>query len=92
MKVGDVIRAKYRTRLSPGDADETEPEFPQRGMYWLGVVHAVRTPGWGRKAWGRTREVDVLWTDGILTTELGVVEVVSANHVQNVPRCGMIPL
>jgi len=80
VKVGDVIQAKYRTMEARGrrrkvleDLDLTtgSPEFPARGMYWLGVVHAVRDVGRGKKARRRNREVDVLWGDGTLTTEVG---------------------
>ena len=66
MKVGDVVKAAWRT------IEHLDEMCARRG--WLGVVHAVRGPGRGRKARSRTREVDVYWSDGRVTTEVGVAE------------------
>jgi hypothetical protein len=89
VKVGDVVRAKFRTQMRPGTArnvDVADLDFvtggPEFAPYldrvgWLGVVHAVRGVGRGKKARRRCFEVDVLWGDGTLTTEVG-----PASHIQ----------
>mgnify|MGYP003651741212 CR=1 FL=1 len=64
MKVGDLVKSEYRTLAGRGVV--RHPSFNVRGR-WLGVVHVMRVK---RCARGH-REVDVYWSDCIITTEIG---------------------
>jgi len=77
VKVGDVVKAAWRTMVVceyRGPVVDLDEMSTVSAGGWLGVVHAVRGPGRGRKARSRTREVDVYWSDGRVTTEVGVAE------------------
>ena len=82
VKVGDVVNAKWRSNggfrgdqhaLDGGVEYPSGSVGPGAPLRWLGVVHAVRGVGHGKKARRRRYEVDVLWEDGVLTTEVTII-------------------